>query len=373
MIDQSKEAFQAALRQDLRPFIAKSFQQITGGEKFRPNWHLDAIAHKLMAVDRGEIRRLLITLPPRTLKSKSVSIAFPTWVHGRNPGKKILGISYGTDLAYGFLRDSREIMGSGWYRQTFPETVLSTAKQTESEFHTTAHGSRYAVSVGGPLTGQGGSLVIINDPIKAADGSSSPTARQWVNDWFGNTLLSRLNDQGDGAIVVTMQRLHLDDLVGHLLDLGAWEHLCIPAEAPTTIHYQIGPKEEDVHVFKAGTLLDPARLPKEALDDLRRQMGSKVYSAQYLQTPIPDGGTVFDWKWFKFFDDKGPQKPQFDFVFQSWDSPAAIDIAPATRPATPATNTLLRLPFAAATAGTRLAVDRMPSFAPSTAARSHPV
>jgi predicted phage terminase large subunit-like protein len=240
------------------------------------------------------------------------------------PTKKIMGISYGTDVAYGFLRDSREVMNSGWYRQTFPTTILSTAKQTESEFHTTAHGSRYAASVGGPLTGLGADLIIIDDPIKAAEGSMSPAARQAVNDWFGNTLVSRLNDQSSGAIVIVMQRLHLHDLVGQLLEQGDWDHLFLPAEAPTTHHYRIGPKEDDVHTFSAGSLLDPVRYPQKRLEQLRRDMGSKVYSAQILQMPVPDGSTVFDWKWFKFFDNKAPQKPQFDFVFQSWDEAASL-------------------------------------------------
>lgn len=324
MSDQDKEAFHAVLRQDLRPFIEKSFLQTTGGEKFHHNWHIDAVAEALMAVERGQTRRLLVTLPPRMLKSKAVSVAFPAWLHGRDPSRKIIGVSYGAELAYGFARESKEVMSSSWYHQTFPGTVLCAEKQTESEFHTTSHGSRYAASVGGPLTGLGADVIIVDDPIKAAEGSSSPNARQAVNDWFGNTLMSQLNNQATGAIVVTMQRLHLNDLIGLLLEQGGGQHLCIPAEAQTTMSYQIGPNPEDVHIFKAGALLDPARLPRDSLESFRRQSGSKVYSAQFLQSPVPDGGTVFDWKWFKFFDDKGPQKPEFDFVFQSWDVASSI-------------------------------------------------
>ena len=317
MSDDEKEAFHALLRQNLRSFIEKTFSQLNGAQKFQRNWHHDAVAEKLMAVERGEIRRLIVTQPPRTLKSMSISVAFPAWVHGRNPSQKIINVSYGADIAYGFARQSREVMTSDWYRQTFPGTVLSAEKQTESEFHTTAHGSRYAASVGGPLTGLGGDIIIVDDPIKANDGSVSPTARQVVNDWFGNTLVSRLNNLPTGAIIVTMQRLHLDDLVGSLLEQEGWHHLCLAAEAQTTTSYKIGPNPEDVHVFKAGALLHPARLPKDRLEEFRRHSGLKVYSAQYLQTPIPDGGTVFDWKWFRFFDAKHP--PEFDFIFQSWD------------------------------------------------------
>jgi len=119
MSDQAKKAFHATLRQHLRPFIEKTFSQLNGAQKFDHNWHYGAVAEKLMAVERGEIRRLIVTQPPRTLKSTSISVAFPAWVHGRNPSHKIINVSYGTDIAYGFARQSREVMTSDWYRQTF--------------------------------------------------------------------------------------------------------------------------------------------------------------------------------------------------------------------------------------------------------------
>jgi hypothetical protein len=319
---QEKEVLHALLRQNLRAFTEKTFAHLNGSQPFANNWHYGAVSEKLTAVERGEIRRLIITQPPRTGKSTSVSTAFPAWVHGRNPTKKIINVSYGHELAYGFARQSREVMASAWYRQIFPGTVLSAEKQTESEFYTTAHGARYAASVGGPLTGLGGDLIIVDDPIKANEGSVSPTARQGVNDWFGNTLVSRLNDLKTGAIIVTMQRLHLNDLVGHLLEQGGWDHLCLPAEAQTTTTYKIGPGPDDIHCFKAGSLLHSTRLPQEELETVRRQSGAKTYSAQYLQSPVPDGGAVFEWKWVKFFDEKHP--PLFDFVFQSWDVASSL-------------------------------------------------
>lgn len=324
MSELDTEALQATLRQKFRAFVRKTFSHTTGGKAFHHNWHIDAAAEMLTAVKRGEIRRLLITLPPRSLKSSITSVAFPAWMLGHRPSHRIIGASYGLDLANGFARQTRDVMSSSWYRQTFPGTVLSKDKQTETEFHTTMHGSRYAVSTGGPLTGLGADLIIVDDPIKAAEGSSSPSARQDLNEWFGNTLVSRLNDQSTGAIIVTMQRLHLDDLVGFLWEQGGWEHLSIPAEAQKTVPYRTGPAAHNVYTFKAGTVLDPVRAPKKILDELRVQMGKKAYAAQMLQEPIPDGGTIFDWKWFKFYDQAQLSTPKFDFVFQSWDVASSI-------------------------------------------------
>ncbi len=213
-------------------------------------------------------------------------------------------------------------MRSSWYRRTFPGTVLSKDKSSETQLETTAHGSRYATSVGGAITGMGASLVIIDDPIKTADAANSPKVREAVIEWFRNSVLTRLNNKTDDAVIVTMQRTHTDDLAGFLIDLGNWTQICIPAEAPRTLPYRIGPMKEDEHVFEAGDLLDPIREPKSVLDDMRLSMGPKAYAAQYLQEPIPDGGTLFDWKWLKFYDRAAP--PSFDFVFQSWDVASAV-------------------------------------------------
>jgi predicted phage terminase large subunit-like protein len=319
--NQKQDALDAILRLNLRPFIEKTFRQISG-ENFVDNWHIGAVSEGLRAVETGETKRLLVMLPPRSLKSTMISVAYPAWRLGHNPGCQIISASYGYDLATKLFRDCRDVMRSSWYRRVFPSTILSKDKSSESQLETTVHGYRFATSVGGAITGRGANLVIIDDPIKTAEAAASPKARELVNEWFRNSVLTRLNNKMDDAVIVTMQRTHNDDLAGFLIDLGNWTQICIPAEAPRTMSYKIGPTEEDVHVFQAGDLLDPIREPKSVLDEMRLSMGPKAYAAQYLQEPIPDGGTLFDWKWFKFYDRAAP--PSFDFVFQSWDVASAV-------------------------------------------------
>ena len=149
---------------------------------------------------------------------------------GHNPRQRIICVSYSAELARKHANDCRAVMRSTLYGRLFPNTRISPAKDTELEFATTLGGNRLATSVGGTLTGRGGNLIIIDDPLKPQD-ASSQAARESTNQWYANTLLTRLDNKTQDAIVVVMQRLHLDDLVGHLLDQDGWTHLCLPAIA----------------------------------------------------------------------------------------------------------------------------------------------
>src|SRR5271155_64261 len=184
---------------------------------------------KLAAVFEGRIRRLIINLPPRHLKSHLASVAFPAWCLGRNPSAQILCVSYAQELADKLSRDSRRIVASDWYRQAFP-TRLSPQRQAVPEFETTAQGCRIATSVGGVLSGRGADIIIIDDPLKPEE-ALSQTQRQAANEWFDHTLYSRLNDKRKGAIILIMHRLHEDDLVGHVLAQEPWEVVRFPAIA----------------------------------------------------------------------------------------------------------------------------------------------
>jgi hypothetical protein len=164
------------------------------------------IGAKLTALRDGKIRRLVVNLPPRHLKSLLASIAFPAWCLGHDPSAQILCVSYAQDLADKLSRDCRQILASGWYRQVFP-TRLSPQRAAMPEFDTTAQGCRLATSVGGVLTGRGADIVIIDDPLKPEE-ALSQTQRQSANEWFDHTLYSRSNDKLAGAIVLIMHRLH---------------------------------------------------------------------------------------------------------------------------------------------------------------------
>ena len=153
---------QAVLRQDLASFIAKVFPVIVPGTPFLPNWHLELLADRLMQCYEGRIKRLIITVPPRSLKSICTSVAFPAWVLGHDPTRRMICVSYAADLAIRLARDCRSVMHTDWYRHLFPQTRLR--RSTDGELETTRHGMRYATSVGGTLTGLGGSLFILDDP-----------------------------------------------------------------------------------------------------------------------------------------------------------------------------------------------------------------
>src|SRR5690242_15831044 len=227
----TRAEYQAVLRQDFTTFVARCFHELNPQAELAMNWHLEVVAAKLTAVRQGKIRRLIINLPPRHLKSLMASIAFPAWCLGHDPAAQILCVSYAQDLADKLARDCRSIMMSPWYRQIF-RTRLAAHRQAVQEFVTTRHGYRLATSIGGVLTGRGADIIMIDDPLKPEE-ALSKVQRQACNEWYDHTLYSRLNDKRHGAIVAIMQRLHEDDLIGHVLAQEDWEILSFPAIAET--------------------------------------------------------------------------------------------------------------------------------------------
>ena len=206
----------AILRSDFYSFVQASFPIASGEERFLTNWHIEAMTYALQQVHEGKTLRLIITVPPRSLKSICASVCLPAYALGRDPTCKIICVSYAEALARKHANDCRALMRSPLYRVVFPGTRISPGKDTETEVMTTARGSRLATSVGGTLTGRGGQLLIIDDPLKPQD-AQSLSAREANKQWLSNTALSRLDRKSEGAIIVIMQRLHHDDLVGHLL------------------------------------------------------------------------------------------------------------------------------------------------------------
>jgi predicted phage terminase large subunit-like protein len=207
-------------------------------------------------------------------------------------------------------------MRSDHFRHIVPATRISPAKDTETEVMTTARGSRLATSVGGTLTGRGGNLLIIDDPLKPQD-AHSESARETLKQWYSNTLLSRLDHKTEGSIIVVMQRLHPDDLVGHLLEQGGWAHLNLPAIAEEESIVRVGPNRS--HSRRVGDLLHPERESQSALDELKTSMGSMQFTAQYQQAPVPTGGNLIRWSWFKSY--QTPPTPQTsDKIIVSWDT-----------------------------------------------------
>src|SRR4029077_11522757 len=196
----------AMLYHDFASFAARAFRELNPRTPFLMNWHIELIAAKLAAVYAGHIRRLIVSLPPRHLKSHLASVAFPAWCLGHEPSAQILCVSYAQDLADKLSRDCRRILASDLYQRLF-STPLAPCHQAVPEFETTAQGSRVATSVGGVLTGRGADIIVIDDLLKPEE-ALSQTQRQAANEWYDLTLYSRLNGKLSGAIVLIMHRLH---------------------------------------------------------------------------------------------------------------------------------------------------------------------
>jgi hypothetical protein len=285
--------YQVVLRQDFAAFAARCFHELNPQAELTMNWHLE-------------------------LKSLLASIAFPAWCLGHDPSAQLLCVSYAQDLADKLARDCRSIMTSQWYRRIFP-TRLAAHRQAVQEFVTTRQGYRLATSNGGVLTGRGADVILIDDPLKPEEALSA-TQRQAANDWFSHTLYSRQNDKRSGAIVIIMQRLHEDDLVGHVLAQEPWEVVCFPAIAEQDEVHEIetlwGPRR---FTRQRGEALHPGREPLATLDQIRRIVGEYNFAGQYQQSPAPLGGGMVKADWFKRYCEK--EKPErFERIVQSWDT-----------------------------------------------------
>ena len=305
----------AASRKDFVSFARKCFHWLSPGATFQMNWHLAAMAHQLERVRFGNVKRLIITVPPRSLKSMMCSVAFPAFVLGHDPTKRLIAVSYGTDLAIKHANDFRTVVGNAQYGAMFPAMRLSSMKNTQTEVVTTQNGFRLASSVDGALTGRGGDIIIIDDPI-AALAALSQKAREHLLDWYRNTLLSRLDDKQNGSIVIVMQRLHEDDLVGVLLrESDDWTLLNLPAIAEADERIPLG--NGNFHYRRTDDLLHPEREPKAILDSLRAQLGADIFAAQYQQRPASPEGVMIQREWFRRYEEL--PRPKSPLIVQSWD------------------------------------------------------
>jgi predicted phage terminase large subunit-like protein len=311
----AQKDFDMQLRNDFVSFLHRCFQTVNPGAQFQHNWHIDAIAEKLAGVRRGDTRRLIVNVPPRSLKSLIISVAFPAYVLGHNPQAKIFVISYGAELADKHASDFRAIVTSPWYMRAFPRMRIY--RMHENEIVTTFRGFRKSTTVMGALTGFGGDLFIIDDPQKTVD-AYSESRRTSLNDWFTNTLISRQDNKERGTIVVVMQRVHLDDLSGHLLsESNDWTVLRLPAIAEEDERIPLGGGR--YHFRRAGEPLHPERESLKTLEELRRTLGSEIFSSQMQQCPVPQGGGLIKLKWVERYDQL-PDQTWPSYTIQSWDT-----------------------------------------------------
>ena len=308
-----EQVLQAVLATDFRAFVDYVFGLLRPGTPFKPNWHIDAMAHKVSQVASGDVKRLIITVPPRNLKSIIASVALPAWYLGHDPSERVVAVSYSAELAKTHANDFRRVVTDSVYQAVFPKMRL--ARETDSEIHTTQRGRRYATSIQGTLTGRGGNLFIIDDPLKPGD-AISEVSRERVIEWYRSTLVTRPDDKQAARIMVVMQRIHVDDLVGYLLEQEAgFEVLNLPAVAQSTTTYDLG--NGRTHTREKGDLLHPAHEPVEVLREIKKSMGPMLFSAQYQQAPEPAGGKIIKRKMLRYYS--AVERRPTDRIVLSWD------------------------------------------------------
>lgn len=316
-VKKTQQALDYILRTNFECFLQMCFLYLNPGATYLPNWHIKAIAYQLDRIRRGEITRLIINMPPRYLKSLTVTVAFTAFLLGHEPWRKIFAISYGDDLSAKHASDFRSLVHAPWFKRAFRK--LQILRSVDGELVTTKRGFRKSTSVSGPLTGLGGDLFIIDDPQKPVD-AQSELRRNSLNQWVSNTLMSRLDNKQTGAIIVVMQRVHMDDLSGFLSNSpDDWEILSLPAIAEAEENIPIGNGE--IYHRQIGEALHPEL---ESLDTIRKQqhiMGPDVFEAQYQQSPVPAGGAMIKRVWLRYYDQL-PERTYEAKVIQSWDTAA---------------------------------------------------
>lgn len=318
MINLTPDEYEIILRNDLSSFIERSFYEVNPGKSLMMAPYISLIASKLEACREGKIKRLAICMPPRYLKSHCVSVAFIAWLLGHDPTTRIISASYAQDLASKHALECRTLMQSPLYKRLF-RTRLSADKQAIDDFLTTDKGFRMATSVGGVLTGRGADFIIIDDPLKPQD-ALSETERTKVNRWYDNTLLSRLDDKANGCIIIVMQRLHQDDLVGHVLEQEKWDILSLPAIAEQDEEHLIAsPLGNYSYCRRVGEALHSERESLAALAVMRQTMGQYDFASQYQQNPAPQDGSMIKKEWLRYYVCE--ERPaEFDRIVQSWDT-----------------------------------------------------
>lgn len=322
--------------ESLAAFIKQGWKYIDP-QPYKHGWHIDALCEHLEAVTRGDIKRLLINVPPRSSKSSICSVGWPawTWIQERKnvlcgPEVQFMSVSYAASLSERDSTKMRRLIDSEWYQAHWGDRFSFASDQNaKRKFENTSGGYRLATSLTGTQTGDGGIIVLVDDPMSAGH-ANSEVERKNVSTWWKETLPSRLNDPEEGAIVVIMQRLHQEDISGHILehDLeGDWTHLCLPMRYDTArpCYTKIGwedPRTEE------GELLCPNRYTENSVRKLERDLGSYAAAAQLQQLPAPKGGGIIKREQWQLYppadwdidEDKTLVFPKFEYILASCDT-----------------------------------------------------
>jgi predicted phage terminase large subunit-like protein len=334
------------VERDLRKFIPLAWPIIEPKRPYIHNWHIDAIADHLMGCSEGHIQNLAINIPPRHMKSITVSVFWPAWEWIRKAHTKWLFVSYARNLVVRDAVKTRRILSSEWYQRNWSDSFRFAGDQNvKSYYENDQGGARIVGSIDSGITGEGGDRVVVDDPLKLEDADNKDAIVN-VNNFWDDVLASRLNDAATGCRVIIMQRLNHNDLTGHVLREGGWTWLYLPTEYEParkcftqfrrTI-YEVGQDEqgkleerqqvvdimfEDPRTHEA-ELLNPQRFGPQEVAIVKVRNGPYTYAGQQQQRPVPQGGGVYKREYWRFFDvDQPPfnhQEDLLDDACQSWD------------------------------------------------------
>jgi predicted phage terminase large subunit-like protein len=306
-------------------FLTEAWRHIDASV-WKDGWPIEAVAEHLQAVVDGDIKRLIINIPPRMGKSTITSVAFPAWTWAQpewsatsGPGVQFLMASYANQLV---LRDSvkcRRLIESSWYQRLWGDRFsLNSDQNTKSRFSNDQGGERLITSVGAAVTGEGGSIIVVDDPNSASEAFSDATIESTI-EWWDGTMSTRLNDQKTGAYVIIQQRLAENDLTGHVIekDVGEWTHLCLPMKYEADRSFVTGIGWKDPRT-EEGELLWPDRFGDKEVANLERSLGPFMAAGQLQQRPEPAGGGIIKREWWKLWEETS--YPPMDYIIASLDT-----------------------------------------------------
>lgn len=297
-----------AAEANLADFIQLAWPTVEPFTPYLHNWHIDAICEHLEAACQGEIRNLLVTMPPRMMKSLTISVFFPAWRWIKAPGERFLYSSYSQDLATDHSVATRRVIESGWYQERWGDRFRMAPDQNlKTRFENTRRGARVSTSVNGPVTGKGADWLVCDDPHNVRD-ADSLTIREATLRWWDEAMSSRFNNPRTGRRIVVMQRVHEADLAGHLIEQGGYVHLNLPMEYEPEATTYTGFGQRDIRT-EPGQLLMPERIGEAEVADLKVRLGSRAYAGQYQQRPAPAEGDLLKRAWWRFWHHPGAPLP----------------------------------------------------------------
>ncbi len=305
-----------ARQENLFLFLRDAFSEIVSGQELTDDLYVQTLCFELQQAALADGGRLIVTMPPRYLKSIAASVVLPAWVLGRTATTKTLVAGYAEALATEHARAFQKLVTSRYYKRVFPGSCVEPVVNNATQFTTSAGGVRRAVTVGGSVTGIGGDLIIVDDIMKASD-ASSEAHREAARRYFDETLYTRLNDKRSGSIIVVQQRLHQDDLIAHLIEKQTFRHLNFPVIAEASENYRL---YNDFHWERQkGDLLAPERESRETLEKIKAEIGEASFRTQYQQDPASAQSTMLDFSKVTVLESDGSDIRRLKVV-QTWDT-----------------------------------------------------